>query len=114
VPGALVHHPGQWAFRDQPQHPVLVSPGSRLASILGHSVAQLEVNSFHHQAAEIVGPPLRVAARAPDGIVEALECPDRCFVLGVQWHPEEMAAAQAAQQAIFAAFVEACTARRCC
>ena len=45
--------------------------------------------SHHHQGVDRVGEGLRVSARAvEDGLVEAIELPDRSFVLGVQWHPE--------------------------
>ena len=45
--------------------------------------------SHHHQGVDRVGDGLRVSARSPfDGLVEAIELPDRTFVLGVQWHPE--------------------------
>jgi putative glutamine amidotransferase len=46
------------------------------------------VCSIHHQAVGRLGRGLRVAARAPDGLIEALEVPGRRFALGVQWHPE--------------------------
>ena len=48
----------------------------------------LRVNSFHHQAADRVGAGLEVAARAPDGTVEALWDPAARFCVGVQWHAE--------------------------
>ncbi len=114
VEGALVHSPGPGAPRDRPLHSVSVVAGSRLAGALGQGrpVAQLEVNSFHHQAVAEPAPSLRVAARAPDGIIEALERPDRTFVIGVQWHPEEMVETAPAQAALFAAFVAACARRR--
>ena len=48
----------------------------------------LAVNSFHHQAADRIGAGLEVAARAPDGTVEALWDPAARFTLGVQWHAE--------------------------
>ncbi len=114
VPGALAHSPGPHQARGEPQHMVELVPGSRLATILGRGrpLARLAVNSFHHQAVGEPAPALRMAARAPDGIIEGLESPDRAFVVGVQWHPEEMAAAEPAEQALFAAFVRACTARR--
>jgi putative glutamine amidotransferase len=49
----------------------------------------LTVRSGHHQAVDVVGPGLRVAARAHDGIIEAVEHPTR-WVLGVQFHPEDV------------------------
>ncbi len=45
------------------------------------------VNSTHHQAVWDPGS-MRVAGRAPDGVIEAVELPDHAFCIGVQWHPE--------------------------
>lgn len=67
-------------------HPVTVEPGTRLEAILTDETVL--VNSLHHQGVEQVAPPLQVAARAPDGLIEAVELPDHPFGLGVQWHPE--------------------------
>ena len=47
-----------------------------------------EVNSRHHQAVKRLAPGFRVAATAPDGVIEAVEDPGAPFCLGVQWHPE--------------------------
>jgi putative glutamine amidotransferase len=93
--------PPEW----EAAHDVRLEPGSRLAGILGVAVAP--VNSFHHQAVDRPAEPLRVTARAPDGIVEGVEAPDRSFLIGVQWHPERMVAHHPAQRALFAAFVTA-------
>ncbi|MDO4270890.1 MAG: type 1 glutamine amidotransferase [Eubacteriales bacterium] len=65
-------------------HPVACS--APLAALVG---AAPTVNSYHHQAVERVAPPLAVAARAPDGTIEALRHPS-APLLGVQWHPERM------------------------
>jgi putative glutamine amidotransferase len=67
-------------------HTVHVEPGSRLAAIAGTRV--LRVNSFHHQAVDVLGRGLRPVAHAADGIVEAIEAPGPRLVLGVQWHAE--------------------------
>jgi putative glutamine amidotransferase len=69
-----------------PTQQLAVDPGSRLAAITG---TELAVNSFHHQAVDLLGTGLRVVARADDGTVEAIEDPSRRFALGVLWHPEE-------------------------
>ena len=47
-----------------------------------------EVNSRHHQAVKRLAPGFKVAATAPDGVIEAVEDPGAPFCLGVQWHPE--------------------------
>ena len=72
---------------------------------------EIEVNSSHHQSAEVPGDGLRVVARSTqDNIVEALEgtAPDQ-FVLAVQWHPERTVDADEPSRALFRALVEAAT-----
>jgi putative glutamine amidotransferase len=57
-----------------------------------------EVNSSHHQSVLEPGHGLRITARAPDGVVEAVEWnADSNWVVGVQWHPERMPADPLAQ-----------------
>ena len=68
------------------------------------------INSSHHQAVDLAGDGLIVAARAEgDGVVEALEgtAQGEQFVLGVQWHPERTYLTSSASKAIFTAFLEA-------
>jgi putative glutamine amidotransferase len=69
-------------------HDVEVERGSLLQWLTGRD--GLAVNSFHHQAADRIGAGLEVAARAPDGTVEALWDPAASFTLAVQWHAELM------------------------
>ncbi len=92
--------------RNQVAHDVAVAPDSRLAYVVGTD--SLPVNSFHHQAIKDVAPGLVVVARAPDGIIEAVEGEGQPFVLGVQWHPEDLAAGDDRAQRLFDALVEAC------
>ena len=66
----------------------------------------LEINSFHHQAVDVLGAGLRVVARAADGTVEAIEDPARPFLLGVQWHAETLTE-RPEHGALFAALIEA-------
>jgi len=75
------HTPGAWA-----DHDVEIEDGTRLGELLGGDRAP--VKSHHHQGFGRVGDGLRVAARADDGTVEALEDPDARFAVGVLWHPE--------------------------
>ena len=64
----------------------------------------MTASCHHHQAVDRVGDGLRVVARAADGIVEGMEL-DGAFVLAVQWHPEDTAASDPAQQRLFDALV---------
>jgi len=85
VRGAFPHR--QKADRDQETHPVDIVQESILAGIV--EPLRLGVNSFHHQAvARPVPGELRISAEAPDGLIEAVEAPDKSFFVGVQWHPE--------------------------
>ena len=65
------------------------------------------VNSFHHQSIAKVGKGLRIVASAPDGVIEAVESTEHCFVLGVQWHPEHMVDHYPVARRIFEHFVQA-------
>ena len=84
-------------------HPISISEESLLARIVGTPI--VDVNSMHHQAAKDAAPGLRVTARAPDGIIEALEVPNHPFGLGVQWHPERLPDSPQ-MQTLFRAFVD--------
>jgi gamma-glutamyl-gamma-aminobutyrate hydrolase PuuD len=60
------------------------------------------VNSRHHRSITTIGGNLRVTAFDPENrTVEALEHPDRRFVLAVQWHPEDQARIDPGQLNIF-------------
>ncbi|MDR1102829.1 MAG: gamma-glutamyl-gamma-aminobutyrate hydrolase family protein [Tannerella sp.] len=50
------------------------------------------VNSLHHQAVKDVAPGFVATATAADGVNEGIELPEYPL-FGVQWHPEQMAAA---------------------
>jgi putative glutamine amidotransferase len=77
------HTPG--VFSD---HEVDLDPDSLAARAAGSQ--RVAVKSHHHQGIDQVGDGIRVTGRDPgDGMVEAIEIPDRQFALGVLWHPEE-------------------------
>jgi putative glutamine amidotransferase len=104
-PGTPILH-SQKEPREQPTHKVKVAPGSRLAETLG--AEELEVNSMHHQAIKRLGRGLTAVAWAPDQIVEGAELDDRArFVLGVQWHPEELVGHSEPARRLFASLVAA-------
>jgi putative glutamine amidotransferase len=84
-------------------HDIDVDPGSGLAEAMG--VTHASVSSHHHQAVDRTGDGLRVTARAPDGVAEGIELDGDAWVVGAQWHPEDTAADDPAQQHLFDAFV---------
>jgi putative glutamine amidotransferase len=105
-PGRVAHR--QAAARDAVTHAVHVAAGSLLADVVGATT--LETNTFHHQAAHAVPRGLVASAFATDGTIEGLESPDHRFVLGVQWHPEHLAATRPEHARLFQALVVAAAA----
>ncbi|MFQ5514115.1 MAG: gamma-glutamyl-gamma-aminobutyrate hydrolase family protein [Myxococcota bacterium] len=99
---------GPHALGEHELHPLEVVAGTHLARIVGPGATR--VNSLHHQGVADPGPELRVAARADDGLIEALEHPERKFCLGVQWHPEKLGTSH--RHALFSAFIAACSDHR--
>jgi putative glutamine amidotransferase len=94
------------AGRDEATHAIEVTTGSLLAGVIG--AGRRMVNSMHHQGLKTVAPGLVVTAVAEDGGVEAVEGPSLgAFVLGVQWHPEELVRHSAEARALFAALIAA-------
>jgi putative glutamine amidotransferase len=113
LPAPADRHPGgDWARWDEvvaavlsggeppahPSHPIEIAQGSRLAAALGTSAV---VNSYHHQSIARLGEGVRAAARAPDGVIEAIEVPGAAaLALGVQWELQEDAHAGAPGEAV--------------
>jgi putative glutamine amidotransferase len=122
LPAALVHGKNATgevmpAPSQDPVHAVQLEAGSMLAEISGAS--ENRVNTSHHQAILAPGRGLHVTAKAPDGVIEAVEYVGgrnasagdaERWVVGVQWHPERPiheAAGDAFSAAIFRALVRA-------
>jgi len=113
LPTGVNHEAGRKVVQ---AHTVRIEPRSKLAAILRDAGVLPEgeeltipVNSSHHQAAEVLGDGLRLAAWcSEDGVKEAVEgAASDHFVLGVQWHPERTYEDDAASRALFRAFVQA-------
>lgn len=85
-------------------HSVAIESGSQLGNILGE--IEIQVNSLHHQGAKEIPAILSAVARAPDGLVEAIELPKHVFGIAVQWHPEWLTD-QAVTGRLFRAFIDA-------
>ena len=107
LPDALEHH--RFTSRGYPAndqaHTVTVAPSCRLAAALG--AVEVVTNSRHHQAVEGPAPGLAVVAHTADGLIEGVEMPDARFIVGVQWHPENLVDEDPIMHRLFEAFVEA-------
>jgi microsomal dipeptidase-like Zn-dependent dipeptidase/gamma-glutamyl-gamma-aminobutyrate hydrolase PuuD len=75
-----------------PTHTVKIKKNSKLFSIVNRQ-SSISVNSFHHQAIKNIAPDFEAVAFAPDGVVEAIESIEGKAIIGIQWHPENMAVA---------------------
>jgi putative glutamine amidotransferase len=87
-----------------PMKTLLVEPDTLLSELFGSECAR--INSLHNQSIDRLGRDLRISGRDLDGIVQAVEDPDRGFVLGVQWHPEFLLLSRQ-QRTLFHALVDA-------
>ena len=104
VPGLIQH--GAPVEGTLTIHDVAPEPGSRLAAVTKSGA--LAAASHHHQGIARLGDGLAATGRTEDGLIEAIEriVPDQrdpraTWMLGVQWHPEETAEHDPAQQSLF-------------
>lgn len=108
LPGAIKHDyfpkVGERTRQDL-VHPVKVVADTRLSRVLGTDTVR--VNSMHHQGIKRLAPTLIANAFAPDGLIEGVESRKDDFVLGVQWHPEDLADSEPKMRRLFDAFIEA-------
>lgn len=87
------------------RHIILLEQNTKIDEIYGGG--ELRVNSRHHQAINVVASKMRVGARSPDGVIEAIESVDpNWFCMAVQWHPEHDTASALDMQ-LFECFVQA-------
>ncbi len=97
-----------------PVHPARIESGGEIAQLAAApglanrgGGSEVQINTSHHQSVRDLGHGLRVAAVAPDGVIEAVEHePHKHWVVGVQWHPERMKD-HALSSALFRALVQA-------
>ncbi len=66
-------------------HKIKTKEGSIINKIIGDNY----VNSRHNYHVVDIGN-YNVSAYSEDGYIEAIEYPNKKFVVGVQWHPEDM------------------------
>jgi len=110
--GTSVNH----VLRDPPHaiaHEVWIVEGSLLDQLMRERLETdtCPVNSRHHQAPMTLGTGLVASATAPDGVIEAIEDPNKRFCLGVQWHPENFYRT-GEFRSLFEGFVEAASRRK--
>lgn len=86
-------------------HEITVVPDSPLGAVVGERAT---ISCYHHQCISRLGEGLKPAAHAADGVIEAVTLDDHPgWYLGVQWHPEDTAATDPVQAALFRRFVRA-------
>jgi putative glutamine amidotransferase len=87
-------------------------PGTAVHDVLGQD--RVTISCYHHQALDRIGAGLRATALSEDGVIEAIEVtePGDGWFLAVQWHPEDTAADDPAQQRLFGALVSAAAGNR--
>ena len=119
LPGSLNHtKDGVPKGQPDPVHDAKIESGGELAQIAAATGLEqsgdgywARVNTSHHQSIRDVGHGLRVAARASDGVIEAVEHePHKHWVMGVQWHPERPTHEKMGDElseCLFRAFVQA-------
>jgi putative glutamine amidotransferase len=101
----------KWGQNENPselRHNIEVIPGTQISKIFPPT---LKVNSRHHQAVKDLAPGIKVCAKAEDGVVEAIESAGDQWIVGVQWHPEDLIQDET-QLGIFKAFIKACQKKR--
>ena len=103
-PSDICHH--QKPPYDVPVHKVNILKDSGLYRLL--KIESLAVNSYHHQAIKDRSDRLKTMAVSEDGIIEAVEMPDKKFVWAVQWHPEFSFLTDENSRSIFEEFVRNC------
>lgn len=103
---ALVHTCYDGVDRFMGVHSVMLYTNSKLRCVIG-DVQSLRVNSRHHQAVHELGTGITKSGHAvPDGVIEVIEMRKLKFIIGVQWHPEDLD--DEPSNRLFRAFIDAC------
>lgn len=90
----------------KPFHSINIEKNSLLGKIFDNK-EKLMVNSYHHQAVKDLGKGLVIDAKADDGIIESIHYDDKSqWILGVQFHPEQLSRNNEDFRAIFSEFIK--------
>lgn len=106
--GSLGHLPAENPVNEL-YHTIDLNKKSKLYEIFREG--RLKVNSFHHQAVKDLGNGLTVSALSSDGIIEGVEAVEKDYLIGVQWHPEDLTLRYPLFIKLFESFVKACASR---
>lgn len=72
----------------QKKHKINILPNTNLYKIFG---SELIVNTRHKEAVRKINKPFKISALSEDNVIEGIEyIDDNHFVLGVQFHPEDL------------------------
>ncbi|MGI9090517.1 MAG: gamma-glutamyl-gamma-aminobutyrate hydrolase family protein [Gemmatimonadaceae bacterium] len=91
--------------REHRSHSVSIPSGTLLSRLVEDDT--VHVNSMHHQGIKDLAPTLVASAIAPDGVIEGVEAANGQFMIGVQWHPENLVDSDPRMHRLFEAFFEA-------
>jgi putative glutamine amidotransferase len=107
--GTLIQHLENYEVHRDTMHDVQLTQGSLVAEAMG--TTQPMTHSFHHQAIDTAAPSLAVVGHSSDRTIEAVQHSTATWVIGVQWHPEDTAEEDPANQGLFNALVQRATRR---
>ncbi len=103
-PSDIEHH--QLPPYNIPVHDVKIVKNTPLYKLLRKDV--IKVNSYHHQAINILSSNLKPMAYSTDGLVEAVYAPEKKFIWAIQWHPEFLFKKDVNSRELFRNFIESC------
>lgn len=83
-------------------HNIIIKPNTKLSSLLQNQ----KVNSRHHE--QVLKTDLQISAYSEDGVIEAVEDPDKKFFIGIQWHVEDMIAYDKVMNSLWNDFILTC------
>ena len=107
--GTLIQHLENYEVHRDTMHDVQLTQDSLVAEAMG--TTQPMTHSFHHQAIDTAAPSLAVVGHSSDRTIEAVQHSTATWVIGVQWHPEDTAEEDPANQGLFNALVQRATRR---
>ena len=85
-------------------HFVNIDSSSKIFKILNRS--KIKVNSRHKY--KLSNTDLKISAYSQDNVIEAIEVPNKKYIIGVQWHPESMISYDIVSKQLLDSFIESC------